>query len=65
MSTAVNLNNLLGTAEIAELAGVNRSTVNQWAIRHRDFPRPVFHCADRKLYDRHEVLDWLEGTGRI
>ena len=52
---------LISNTEIAELAGVGRSTVSNWKKRHPDFPAPAGRGARGALYDRGEVLSWLAG----
>jgi len=53
-------------AEIARLAGQSRATVGNWKARNpEDFPRERGHSGRGPLYDRAEVVAWLEATNRL
>ncbi|MDN6601036.1 MAG: N-6 DNA methylase [Corynebacterium flavescens] len=55
----------ISTTEIAELAGVSTAAVSQWRRRHRgSFPQPLSSIGRSILFDRAEVLAWLENHGR-
>lgn len=54
----------ISASEIARLAGVKPDTVRSWARRYPDFPPPLENGSDKRLYRRHDVLAWLEETGR-
>jgi predicted DNA-binding transcriptional regulator AlpA len=49
-------------AEVCELAGVTRHTLQRW--RARDFPEPVLSFRAKggpcELWSRSQVLEWLE-----
>ena len=51
---------LINASEIAEIAGVGPSAVSNWKRRHSDFPAEV----EPGLFDRAEVIAWLEDTGK-
>ena len=67
---------LVGPFEVAERAGVSRSTVSQWRRRHETFPAPVAHLGAGRRAPRGEasegtavwrwadVAEWLVLTGR-
>ena len=67
---------LVGPSEVAERAGVSRSTVAQWRRRHPDFPAPLAYLgAGRQaprggssggmpVWDWPAVAAWLVTTGR-
>lgn len=50
---------LVGTAEIAERAGVQLATVHSWRARHANFPAPVVRLATGPVWDWREVEAWL------
>jgi type I restriction-modification system DNA methylase subunit/predicted DNA-binding transcriptional regulator AlpA len=51
-------------ADIADLAGVGRSTVSNWRTRRDDFPEPVAGSAANPRFDDTEVRDWLVANGK-
>lgn len=52
---------LIDTNKIAELlGGMNPAHVRDRVCKRPDFPRP-FRIGGRKLYDRAEILEWIEG----
>lgn len=58
---------LVGLAEIAEMAGVQRETVQAWTERHANFPAPVQTLAMGRVWRRGDVADWIavpRGPGR-
>jgi hypothetical protein len=55
---------LVGPAEIAEALGVDANTINQWKVRHADFPAPVRVLKLGSIWDLRDVLAWAERTGR-
>ena len=56
---------LAGPAEIAEALGVHPNTINQWKVRHPDFPKPVSVLRLGGIWDLREVVAWAERTGRL
>jgi hypothetical protein len=56
---------LLARGDIAALAGVALSTINQWAHRHADFPAPFARTSAGDIYLRAPVVEWLTKTGRL
>lgn len=56
---------LVGSAEIARMAGVVRASVSNWKQRHEDFPAPAPVSASQLLYDREEVVTYLRGHGYL
>jgi hypothetical protein len=55
----------LTLSEIAELAGgVTVPAVANWRNRFKDFPQPVGKAGKQILFDRDEVLEWLERRGK-
>src|SRR5581483_4024984 len=63
MSTTLDL---ISMADIARLAGEKRATVGNWKARNPDeFPRERGRGSRGPLYDRAEVVAWLEATNRL
>ena len=56
---------LAGPAEIAEALGVHPNTINQWKVRHADFPQPVRVLRLGSIWDLREVVAWAKRTGRL
>jgi hypothetical protein len=54
---------LVGLAEIAEMAGVTRQAVTNWTARHASFPEPVARLAAGPIWDRSAVASWLQAQG--
>ncbi len=53
---------LIDTNKIAEmLGGMNPAHVRDRICKRTDFPRP-FRIGGRKLYDRAEILEWIEAS---
>src|ERR1700722_11772442 len=51
-------------AAIARLAGVGRAAVSNWRKRYPGFPQPVGGSFTSPTFDRAEVVEWLEATGK-
>src|SRR6476620_12094331 len=51
-------------SDIAQLAGVGRSTVSNWRQRHDDFPKPVAGSAASPRFQAAAVRAWLKINGR-
>jgi len=57
---------LISMADIARLAGQSRATVGNWKARNpEEFPRERGRGSRGPLYDRGEVVAWLEATDRL
>jgi type I restriction enzyme M protein len=55
---------LVGAAEVAELAGVTRAAVGNWRLRGTPgFPLPSRETKSGPLYRRAEVVQWLRSRG--
>ncbi len=52
---------LLGIAEIAEMAGVTKQAVSNWRVRYDNFPRPIQNLQSGPVWDREKVSDWVKG----
>lgn len=54
----------LTTSDIADIAGVGRSTVSNWRSRYSDFPQPVSGSVSSPRFDEAEIHSWLKGRGK-
>lgn len=52
--------NLVGIAEIADLAGVTKQAVGNWRLRYDHFPRPIQSLQSGPVWDREQVSDWVK-----
>lgn len=51
---------LLGIAEIADLAGVSKQAVSNWRMRYDDFPRPIKTLQSGPVWDSEKVKTWVK-----
>lgn len=56
----VNLEDLVGTIELAQAFDVEPNTVTTWAKRHADFPEPVRRLGSGRLWLLPEVEKWAQ-----
>jgi len=52
--------NLVGIAEVADLAGVTKQAVSNWRLRYDHFPRPIQDLQSGPVWDREQVSDWVK-----
>ncbi|HZM03838.1 MAG TPA: AAA family ATPase [Candidatus Saccharimonadales bacterium] len=52
--------NLVGIAEIAEIAKVSRQVVSNWRHRYEDFPPPIRTLQSGPVWNREAVEIWLK-----
>ena len=65
MGRKLDVEQLVGSAEIAERLGVKRQQViHDWRRRHSDFPVPVLNVGRAGVWYWPEVREWAERTGR-
>ncbi len=58
--------NLIGIAEIAKLGKVSVAAVSNWRSRHQDFPAPAIELQSGPVFDRMQIVDWLNRrSGRM
>ena len=66
MGRKVDVDDLVGAAEIAERLGVARSqTIHVWRSRYPDFPKPVCTLQQALVFSWSEVEAWAAATGRL
>lgn len=62
----MDVEHLVGTAEIAERIGVKRpQVVHDWIRRHPDFPAPVAQLSNVRVWAWPDVEAWARATGRL
>lgn len=60
------MDQLVGTAEIAERLGIGSpEVIHAWRRRHADFPAPVAHLKIGYIWNWREVERWAKATGRL
>lgn len=52
--------NIVGIAEIAELAEVTKQAVSNWRLRYVHFPRPIQDLQSGPVWDREQITDWVK-----
>jgi predicted DNA-binding transcriptional regulator AlpA len=61
----VDVDDLVGAAEIASRLGVKRpQVVHEWRKRHPEFPEPVATLSNGLIWDWRDVDRWARATGR-
>lgn len=66
MGRKVDVDQLVGTAEIADRLGLSHTqTVHLWRRRYVDFPRPVAELRHALVWYWPEVEKWARTTGRM
>jgi predicted DNA-binding transcriptional regulator AlpA len=62
----LDVDQLVGTTEIAQRLGVKRQgVVHDWRRRHADFPKPVAHLKTALVWYWPDVRKWAKATGRL
>jgi hypothetical protein len=56
---------LVGSAEIAQMLKVSQTRVNQLATSDPGFPRPVADLTAGRIWKRGDVEKWARVTGRL
>ena len=66
MGRRVDVDELVGAAEIAARLGVKRlQVVHDWRRRHGEFPRPVVMVSRTLVWYWPDVQRWAVRTGRL
>jgi hypothetical protein len=66
MGRKVDIDHLVGAAEIAQRLGVGkRGVIHDWRSRHPDFPEPVARFSMGHLWLWPDVEAWARRTGRL
>ena len=66
MARKVDVEHLVGTAEIAARLGVKRpQVVHDWRRRHPDFPEPIAVVSGVHVWAWPDVKRWAIATGRL
>jgi chromosome partitioning protein len=51
---------VVGVAEIAEMAGVSKQAVTNWRMRYDSFPKPIHDLQSGPIWDREKVEGWVK-----
>ncbi len=54
------IDNLVGIAEIASLAGVTKQAVSNWRVRYDHFPRPGQNLQSGPVWEREKAEAWVK-----
>lgn len=66
MGRRLDVEQLVGTVEIAEKLGVKRiQRVHDWRRRYEDFPAPVATLSGVMIWNWPEIERWAKRTGRL
>jgi hypothetical protein len=66
MGRKVDVDELVGTSEIAERLGLaHAETVLNWRDRHDSFPQPIAKVGRAHIWAWPEVERWARQTGRL
>lgn len=66
MGRKVDVDDLVGAAEIAERLGVKRPhLIHDWRRRHPEFPQPVVELKGTLIWLWPEIRRWATTTGRL
>jgi hypothetical protein len=66
MGRKVDVEELVGTSEIAERLGISHAeTVLNWRERHESFPVPVAKVGRAHIWAWPDVERWARETGRL
>lgn len=60
----VNVDELVGPVEVAELLQVKVNTIAQWRLRFPDFPEPVTVISGTRIWRRGQIEAWATDKGR-
>lgn len=50
---------LVGVAEIADMAGASKNSVSNWKKTHENFPKPVANLRSGPVFWKSQVEEWL------
>ena len=66
MGRRIDVDQLVGAAEIAERLAVKRpNVIADWRRRHPDFPEPVAKLKQALVWNWPDVEKWAKKTGRL
>ena len=62
----VDVEDLVGAAEIAQRLGVKRPhLIHDWRRRYSEFPKPVVQLKGTLVWDWRDIECWARATGRL
>jgi chromosome partitioning protein len=61
MTPSINTKpDLVGIAEISEMAGTSKQAITNWRMRYDSFPRPVHDLQSGPIWEREKVDIWIK-----
>ena len=60
----MDTNDILGLAEIAEIANVTKQAVNNWRVRFDTFPKPIQSLQSGPIWSREKIESWVKSFKR-
>jgi len=64
LSETIDLNDILGAKEAAEVLNLSSQAFSNLKSRYEDFPDPIKSLSSTPLYDRKMVENWADAHGR-
>lgn len=67
MGRKIDIDDIIGGADIADIFGFDRAAVSQWESRYEDFPLALktVNREKTKIWNRQDILAWGRLTNRI
>lgn len=59
----IALKDICGIAEVAEIIGRTKGRIDQLLLEDRGFPRPIWSIRLGRIWDRNDVVAWVQATG--
>lgn len=59
----IALKDICGIAEVADLIGRTKGRIDQLLLEDRGFPRPIWAIKLGRIWDRSEIVAWVQATG--
>lgn len=59
----IALQDICGIAEVAEIIGRTKGRIDQLLLEDRAFPRPIWAIKLGRIWDRSEIVAWVQLTG--
>lgn len=59
------MEDVVGVKEVARMLGLTRQRVNAIVQSHPDFPEPIGQPAAGRVWQRRDIVEWAEKTGRV
>lgn len=57
------MQDICGVAEVADIIGRSKGRIDGLLLEDRNFPRPVWSIKLGRIWDRNDVVAWVQATG--